>query len=254
MGRPTGRIRKSPVLVTAATERELSLLVRSIDARELPKVGPFRVHEGMAGGTRMLLSVSGVGKVNAAAAVALLLDRFHPSLLVNCGCGGAYAASGLELGHLAIASSESYGDEGVETPDGWQDLDAMGIPLVSREGSRCFNEIPLSLTAAERAVRLAEALGVPCRRGKFVTVSTCSGTAARGRELGNRFNAICESMEGAAVAHMALLWGVTCLEVRGISNRVEDRDLSTWDLQGAVEAAQRFVLKYIETEEEAETP
>ncbi|NTW99702.1 MAG: hypothetical protein HGB35_07220, partial [Geobacteraceae bacterium] len=36
------------------------------------------------------------------------------------------------------------------------------------------------------------------------------------------------------------------LEIRGISNQVEERDLKKWDIPRAVEAAQRFVLKYIE--------
>jgi futalosine hydrolase len=39
---------------------------------------------------------------------------------------------------------------------------------------------------------------------------------------------------------------VDCLEIRGISNMVEDRDLSRWNIPLAVENAQRFVLKFIE--------
>jgi futalosine hydrolase len=36
------------------------------------------------------------------------------------------------------------------------------------------------------------------------------------------------------------------MEIRGISNMVEDRDLSRWDIAGAAEKAQRFVLRFIE--------
>jgi futalosine hydrolase len=53
-------------------------------------------------------------------------------------------------------------------------------------------------------------------------------------------------MEGAAAALVALQYGIDCLEVRGISNLVEDRDLSRWNIQLAVEQAQRFVYRYIE--------
>jgi futalosine hydrolase len=42
-------------------------------------------------------------------------------------------------------------------------------------------------------------------------------------------------------------YGVDCLEVRGVSNMVEDRDLSRWNLPLAVEKAQRFIIKYLET-------
>jgi futalosine hydrolase len=54
-------------------------------------------------------------------------------------------------------------------------------------------------------------------------------------------------MEGAAVAHVALRHGLDCMEIRGVSNMVEDRDLSRWDIAGAAEQAQRFILAFIET-------
>jgi futalosine hydrolase len=234
-------------VVTAATEGELSLLTAALKARRLPLTAPFPVYGATLKGERIILAVTSVGKVNAASAATLLLERYRPRLLINCGCGGAYPGSGLHVGHLAVASAEIYGDEGVITADGWLDLKAMGLTIVTKEGHCCHNEMPLALLPAERAMQLAAALGVPCRRGKFVTVSTCSGMASRGEELWRRHRALCENMEGAAAAHVALLWGVDCLEVRGISNMVEDRNLATWDIDGAAEAAQRFVLKFIET-------
>ena len=95
-------------------------------------------------------------------------------------------------------------------------------------------------------MQLAENHGVRLFRGRFLTVSACSGTQARGAELSRRYQAICENMEGAAVALVALRYGIPCLELRGISNLVEDRDLSRWDLPRALEAVQRFVIKIIE--------
>ena len=48
-------------------------------------------------------------------------------------------------------------------------------------------------------------------------------------------------MEGAAVAQLCARFGVPFFEVRGISNLVEDRDLSRWDLPAAAAAAQQAV-------------
>jgi futalosine hydrolase len=124
----------------------------------------------------------------------------------------------------------------------------MDIPLLERDGKRYFNIFPLSPQATEKAVRLGESVGQPLMAGPFVTVSTCSGTSARGEELAGRFSgAICENMEGAAAAQVALMYGVEGLEIRGVSNLGEDRDLSRWNISLAVERAQQFVLKYIET-------
>ena len=95
-------------------------------------------------------------------------------------------------------------------------------------------------------MQLADYYGIFLMRGRCATVSTCSGTLERGAELAERWNVVAESMEGAAVAQVCLRYAVDCLEIRGISNLVEDRDMKNWDMPRAVEAAQRFVLKYIE--------
>ncbi|HEX8243978.1 MAG TPA: hypothetical protein VF541_10795 [Longimicrobium sp.] len=93
------------------------------------------------------------------------------------------------------------------------------------------------------------AAGVHVRVGPFVTVSACSGTAARGAVVAARFGGICEGMEGAALAHVAALYDTPFLELRAVSNLVEDRDLSRWKLADAAEAAQRAVRALVAARE-----
>jgi futalosine hydrolase len=237
-----------PLLITAAIPLELRLLILGTGAREVATDLPLTVYKGKVGKTVVIISLTGIGKVNAAASISALIARYKPGLLINTGCAGAYMGSGLAVGDLALASVEIFGDEGVLTPEGWDSFDLMDIPLLERDGKRYFNIFPLSPQATEKAVRLGESVGQPLMAGPFVTVSTCSGTSARGDELAGRFGgAICENMEGAAAAQVALMYGVECLEIRGVSNLVEDRDLSRWNIRLAVERAQQFVLKYIET-------
>jgi futalosine hydrolase len=239
---------EKPVIVIAATHRELSLLAAAAGIRQSAATGS--VHAvGMIGSRKVIIAATGIGTVNTAIGLTILLEQQVPELVVVTGCAGAYGSSGLKVGDLALATAEIYGDEGVETLDGWESLRLIGIPLAERDGTRYFNEFPLSSGAGARAGALAATLGVPCGQGPFVTVSTCSGTRARGDLLERRFGAIAENMEGAAAAHVALRYGVECLELRGISNLVEDRDLSRWDISLAVENAQRLVLKFIETME-----
>jgi futalosine hydrolase len=236
-----------PILIIAATGRELSLLQRTVIGQQQAAIVPQELYGGELGASRVLLAVSGMGKVNAAAAAAALLERFTPGLVIITGCAGAYAGSGLSVGDLVLASTEVFGDEGVLTPSGWEPLRLMGIPVLERHGKSYYNEFPLSLPTTEQAMQLAKALGVTARRGRFVTVSTCSGTTVRGDELASRFGGMCENMEGAAIAQVALAYGVDCIEIRGISNMVEDRDPAAWNIPLAVEQAQRFIVKFIES-------
>ena len=48
-------------------------------------------------------------------------------------------------------------------------------------------------------------------------------------------------MEGAALAHVAAIYEVPLLELRAVSNLVEDRDLSRWRIPEAAETAQEAV-------------
>ena len=235
-----------PVVMLASVEREISLLVRELHAEPVDDPQSRRIWRAETAIGQVFLAISGIGKVNAAVASTLLLERFSPRLVINTGCGGAYRESGLQVGSLAVATAEVYGDEGVLTLDGWHSLELVGIPSVERKGNRYSNEFPLSMQTAGKVFQFATSLGLPVRRGKFITVSTCSGTSHRGDELRRRFGGICENMEGAAVAHVALLYDTPFLEVRGISNMVEDRDISKWDIPFSVEMAQRFLFKCIE--------
>ena len=236
-----------PILAISAVEQEVSLLIRLLDCERIAAQGLPGVFSGTAGERPVIIAASGIGKVNASSVATALIVQWRPELVVSTGCAGAYPDTGLKIGDLGLAVSEVFGDEGVITSEGWKGLECIGIPIIELKGKRYFNEIPLSFSAAERAGQLALALDIPLRRGRFLTVSTCSGTDVRGRELYDRFDPICENMEGAAVALVSLQYGVDCLEVRGVSNLVENRDMSRWDIPLAVEQAQRFLLKYLES-------
>jgi futalosine hydrolase len=234
-----------PIIVTAATQQELSLLVATLESGGRLQVGRREIFEGDLGGWHTLLAVTGIGKVNAASTATALLEHFTPEILINIGCAGAYPERGLAIGDLALATEEVFGDEGVAAPDGWHSLELIGIPVVSKSGEDYFNRFPLTRWAVDKAAHVAETGGLSLHQGTFVTVSTVSGSAGRGAEMFARFSGVCENMEGAAVAQVASLYGVDCMEVRGISNLVEDRDLSRWDIPLAVEQAQKFTLQFI---------
>lgn len=235
-----------PILIITAVPQEMALLEHALANSVRQTTSAFEYAEGTIGTLHVTLCAGGVGKINAAAAAATLIERQRPRLVINTGCAGAYPGSGLSVGNLAVASNEILGDEGVQTAGGWKDLRFMELASFVRGKRSYHNEIPLSKHAAEKAMQLADYYGVFLMRGRFVTVSTCSGTRQRGESLSLHFNAIAESMEGAAVAQICARSGVDCLEIRGISNMVVDRDMNAWDIPRAAESAQRFVLKYLE--------
>ena len=176
--------------------------------------------------------VTGVGPVNAAHATTVAILANRPSAIVVCGIGGAYPSSGLSVGDVVSADVEIYGDLGAQSPSGFLDMKALGFPVV-KAPTALFNELPMQIFPTEV-------------RGRFVTVSTCTGTEVTAMEFEARTGGAVENMEGAAVAHVANLHGVSVGEIRGISNVVTNRDIKSWRLREAAVAAQEALLQWLD--------
>ncbi|MFP4189393.1 MAG: futalosine hydrolase [Halobacteriales archaeon] len=162
--------------------------------------------------------VSGVGRTNAAAEVALALERYEVSRVVSCGVAGALPGSSLEVGDIVVGTHAVHGDLGVATPDGFGGTEHLGFETT--EGY--YNAYPL------------EPLGIEAESGGIATVATVSATDESAREVAERTDAIVETMETVAVAQVARLCGVPASAVVGVSNHAgEKRD---FDFEAGAEA------------------
>lgn len=235
------------IAVLTATAGEQDLLREHLyDAVCVSRLGRPQCH-GSIGEHSVALVVTGMGGVNTAHGLTALLEARRPDLVLQLGVGGAYPGGGLGIGDLAVATEEIYGDVGVRTADGWQPADLIGIPLVEVAGVEFYNRFELDAELAGRARQLLT-VGAEgsVAAGPFVTVQECTGTQALAEERGRLFpGALCENMEGAAAAHICRLYGVPLLEVRGISNLVEERRRQSWDLPGAATRAQQGCLRLL---------
>lgn len=238
------------VLLLSATAFEQDLLSAQLEGRVEQQVAGRRWQRGQLAGREVLMVEGGIGAVNTAHALTCALQIFQPALVLQAGVGGAYPAAGLGIGDVALASEENYGDLGVRTRAGWQSAESIGIPVL-QQAAPFFNRFPLDPKQVARAEQILQdsawAGGPPAlRSGPFVTVQECSGLASLGEERAARFAGLCENMEGAAAAHLCRLYRIPFLEVRGISNLVEDRRREGWDLPLAGRRAQEAALRLIE--------
>lgn len=187
---------------------------------------------------RFDLVVSGVGKGNAAGAVARALDPAVHARVLSIGVAGALPGSGLSIGDVVDADRASYADEGSLNPDGFVTIAQMGFgPLADVCGPGTGLDqtgVPCEpLLQGERWGTVPFALRV----GGVATVSTCSGCDALAAEVARRTGAIAEDMEAAAVGFSVarLARGVRLSALKVISNTTGDRAGQTWDLRRAFE-------------------
>jgi futalosine hydrolase len=235
------------IALLCSVDIEASLLLERTRSAVSSVIASKTIVEGELAGRKAVICVGGMGKVNAAHAATLMILRTRPEAVIVFGIGGAYSSSGAAIGDVAVAREEIAGDEGVLTDEGFKDTQYIGIPLLKTSASGIYNTYPASEPLLKRSLQvLAGASGIgTVHVGPFVTLSTCTGTIERARELEHRYHALCENMEGAAAAHVAMSHGVPWLEVRGISNIVEKRDLVKWDVPKAARAVQQAVTQIL---------
>lgn len=194
---------------------------------------PSRAHrewERLEIGTRLDLVVTGVGKANAAGAVAQAIDASRHALVLNLGVAGALPGSQLEPTDSRIGRSSVFADEGLLADEGFADLGAMGFPPIPG-GSVSFAADPAALHALAELAPLCEAIA---------TVSTCSGTNEGASEIVRRTGAQLEAMEGAAIATVCARLAIPFVEMRVVSNTTGARASQRWDLRAALDELSRL--------------
>jgi futalosine hydrolase len=240
-----------PIALMAALPSEGELLLSHLPVRKIISGGGHEIYGGTFADREILVAFSGLGKINAAATAATILASFSVSRLWMWGSAGAYPLPNLQLNDLALASEEILGDEGVVTISSWKSLEAIGIPLAASKEGPVYNRIPVDRRQLERAHHLLRAWqntsSTPqTHLGSFITVSGVSGSPARARQLADRFGALCENMEGGAVAQVCLRYQVPFLEIRGLSNWAGERNKRRWQLTKALVNCQRAILHLLE--------
>jgi futalosine hydrolase len=160
------------------------------------------------------LLAGGIGPVEASTATARALARGTYDAVVNAGIGGAFRGSA-HVGEAVLVREERLADFGLEG----------GGPLTLPDGAKLADETNASPELLDCCAVL------PFRRVRGLTVSSVTTTRATADRLQRTY--------GADVLRAAELAGVPALEVRGISNYVDDRIRSEWDFAAGSRAAGR---------------
>jgi futalosine hydrolase len=186
--------------------------------------------------------LTGVGPVEAALQVATCLARAGEPVsgVINFGVAGAYvqASGGASLLDICVAEREVLGDLGICAGD--------HIEQLRGEGFDVFDSFDLDSPLLRRVMGALEDASIPFHRGSFVTVNCVSGSRTRGEMLSRQHKALCENMEGAAVARVCGHFSLPLVEVRCVSNMVEDRNTQHWRLRDACRRCGQVVAQVVQ--------
>jgi len=165
----------------------------------------------LAGADGTSTVVCGIGPVEAAAATAAALAGRRPSAVLHVGLAGAARGCGIEAPQLVIGSEARYCD------------------LATSLAPQRAMPDPGLVAAVRRAIPDAPLLPI--------------GTSAR---VGGTTGVHVEAMEGFAVLRACELAGVPAVEVRAVSNEIEEPDRARWRFADALAALEEALPRLIE--------
>lgn len=200
------------ILIVAATKYELE-----------PSL-PFLHEQGID------VLVTGVGMVETAFALGEKLATKQYDLLLNVGIAGSFS-SDLLIGDVVEVVQDRLIELGAQNREKFLSIEEMGF------GQSLFFSNSIAGTIAPTGLQQVHG----------ITVNTVHGNAIAIEAVRKRLenNLTIESMEGAAVLHAAHKKNTPVIQVRAISNYVEPRDTSRWDIPQAIQKLHEWLRGYL---------
>jgi adenosylhomocysteine nucleosidase len=211
--------------IVSAMREELSALRAALDGARAETVAGREFVHGRLAGHAVVLVLSGIGKVAAAATAALLIDRLGARALLFTGVAGGLGV-GVRVGDVVVAQELLQ-----------HDLDASPlfprweVPLTGRSRFAAEPALSAALLAACDEVLAAPqpglaALGLHTPRrhaGLVVSGDRFVSSAAESAALRSALpDALAVEMEGAAMAQVCADFGCPIAVVRTVSDRADD--------------------------------
>lgn len=163
---------------------------------------------GKIHGLECVLSLCGIGKVNAARTTQIIIDKFECNAIINVGSAGA------------LTEDQSIGDIILSTAAVQTDFDitAFGREKGFITGVGKYIEADKYLIDVfEQAVKTSD-FGGKVRKGIIATADTFVNTSEQKKIINKEFSALCCEMEGAAMAQVCKLCNIPFVVIRSVSD------------------------------------
>ncbi len=202
------------VIAIMAVTREIGPIESRIESPRIEQVQGTTFTSGMIHGVPVVAVRSGVGKVNAAIAGTLLIERFSPAAVIFSGTAGAIHPD-LRPGDVVIGTAAGHHDFGRFTEAGF----VRGqIRAPSGELDPVFYPADAGLLDAARRAAKKLVATLTIHEGVIVTGDAFVAATAVRADLRKALTASAVEMEGAAVAQVCARTGTAFLVIRSITD------------------------------------
>ncbi len=93
---------KNTIAIIGAMDVEIQEVLNNLSSKKTFKQNDFEIITGDLGSNRIILSKSGIGKVNSATTTQFIIDKYKPKYIINIGIAGSLNNK-LKTGDIIIA-------------------------------------------------------------------------------------------------------------------------------------------------------
>jgi futalosine hydrolase len=214
------------ILIVSATQFEVNPLLNFLGIA-VPSPGMNNANMDFEDKDIQVL-ITGVGMVNTAFMIGRYINSLY-DLVINVGVCGAFDKQ-LELGQLVHVTTDVLSEMGAEDGEEFLTYDQLNLP-----GQHIFSE------NFNISIPLIDSL----KKVKGITVNTVHGNEVTIEKVKQLYQPDVESMEGAAFFAGCVRAGGDFIQIRAISNYVEKRDKSKWQMPLAIKNLNDFLINFI---------
>lgn len=198
--------------IICAMEEEIKSLVAQLEDKKQDTIGGIDFYSGTINGKEVVLTRSGIGKVQAGVTTGLLIANYKVDAVINSGSAGGIG-EGLHVGDAVLSTGAAYHDA---------DATAFGYkPGQLPQQPQIYTADKDLLEAISKA---AKESNLVAKEGLIVTGDQFVSSSEKIAEIKEIYpDALSCEMEGAAIAQVAYQFSVPFLIIRAMSD-VGDED------------------------------
>lgn len=204
------------IVIVVAMDKELLTFKSYLEDLQEQDLNNKKIYVGKLGKYQIILSKSGIGKVSSAIILTMLIEKYHPSLVINMGIAGGYKRI-LKTLDSVIVTKALYSDVNM-LEDAYTDL-AYG----QLEDMPPYFEIDESLQKQLHLIVPSNVyFGTALSGDQFVTsYDKCQALVDK---YFSKYDVLTFDMETASVFHTCYLYKLPCLVIRTISDLIGSSD------------------------------
>ena len=218
------------ILIVSATEKEILSLKNKL---KIKKSTVCTMKYTVVKDLSVDFMVTGIGSVFTTYLLTRKLAEKEYDLVINAGIAGSFN-SDLNIGDVVCVKSDQFADLGIE--------DKNEYHTIFEKGFMSKDQFPFKDAKLENPYEF----NLNLNEVSAITVNTTHGSNKTVDLFKNKFNADIETMEGAAFFYVCLQEGIKFMQIRSISNYVEERNVAKWNIPLAIKNLNQQLLEIID--------